>query len=214
MLLPRSRRLRRALLTHRRLLAAALLAVAAGVTVDAVAEGPQSGVPLLVAARDLPAGEVLDAADLTSVRVPEAAVPDGAVTRETLAAGGGALASPVRRGEAVTDARVAGRGLLTGAPAEAMAVPVPVSDPAAIALVRPGDTVRVLAGPSLDGLDGTGAEVVVREAVVLDVPAGGGGGLLGGDDGGGTMVLAVDDAGASGLAEALGRRSLLIALLP
>lgn len=206
---PRRRRL---LTTPRRLLAAALLAVAAAVTVDAVAAGPPAGERLFVATRDLPAGHELTAGDLSAVTVPPQAVPDGALRAGHAA--GRVLGSPVRRGEPVTDARLVGPGLLAAAPARTMAVPVRVAEPAALALLRPGDEVSVLAGPDLGGLGGAAGEVLVDSAVVLHVPAPTDG-LLGGDAGrGGVVVLALDRAAATRVASAEGARALLLGVLP
>lgn len=102
----------RALLSrHRRLLAAFLAAVAA-VAGLAAARPRAHGVRVLVAARDLPAGATLRAADLAGRVLPARAVPDGVVSR----AAGRILAAPVRRGEPLTDVRLRDRSLLDTVP--------------------------------------------------------------------------------------------------
>lgn len=190
-----------------------LLAVATGLAVDAVAAGPPPGVTLMVAARDLPTGHAVTEADLTRVVVPPSAVPDGALDAGDLTGDGVVLASPVRRGEPLTDARLTGPGLLAAAPPGSVAVPVRVVEAAALRLVRPGDEVTVLAGPDLSGVTG-GGEVVVPSAVVLHVPDTDDG-LLGGEaGGGGVVVLALDRPGATRVAAATGQRPLLLGLLP
>lgn len=208
----RTPRRRRLLTPPRRVLAAVLLAVATGLAVDAVAAGPPPGVTLVVAARDLPTGHAVAEADLTRVVVPPSAVPDGALDAEDLTGDGVVLASPVRRGEPLTDARLTGPGLLAAAPPGSVAVPVRVVEAAALRLVRPGDEVTVLAGPDLSGL--TGGEVVVPSAVVLHVPDTDDGLLAGDAGGGGVVVLALDRPGATRVAAAAGQRPLLLGLLP
>jgi Flp pilus assembly protein CpaB len=204
-----ARRLRR----HRRPLAAVALAVAAGVAVDAATADPPPGVPLVVAARDLPAGTRLDPTDLTTVQVPADAVPDGALARPADAAGT-ALASPLRRGEPVTDARLGGNALLTGAPAGTLAVPVPLADPAAVSLAGPGTEVAVLAGADLDALGAGAGEVLVSRALVLQVGGADGSGLLDGGSPEAVVVLALDREEATRVAGAVGRRPLLLGILP
>ena len=61
------RRLRRVVLARRRLLAALLAGVAVAAVVESATAPPQPAVGVLTAARDLPAGEVLDGDDLVEV---------------------------------------------------------------------------------------------------------------------------------------------------
>ena len=106
---------------------------------------PPATTSILVAARDLPAGRSLTEGDLRSGDWPSDQVPLGRLS----SAAGRVLASPIRAGEPVTDARVLGRGLLAGQAAGLVAVPVRLADAAAGAMVRAGDRIDVLAtGPS------------------------------------------------------------------
>ena len=136
----------------RRVLVVALLAAAAliGLRPDPPLAPVAPAVPttrIVVAAHDLPAGRVLVAADLRTVPVPTAVVPSHAV-RAAATLVGRVAAGPMRRGEAVTDARVMGPGLTAGLTAgEATAVPVRLADPETAALVRPGDRIDVLGVP-------------------------------------------------------------------
>jgi pilus assembly protein CpaB len=112
----------------------------------------------------------------------------------------------------LTTPRVAGAGLLVGRPADEVAVHVPLADPGAVAMVRAGDHVDVLAG--------TG-ETVAASALVLAVRgADAGTGLSGGvgaslGDAGG-LVLAVAAAVAGRIASAprdeIGGTSLTVVL--
>jgi Flp pilus assembly protein CpaB len=201
-------------------LAALLLAVASGVAVHSAAADPAPGEPVLVAARDLPAGHVLSASDVTSVDLPADAVPPGVLSPAE--AEGRTLGSPAARGEPLTEARLRGRGELTGAPPGTVAVPVPVTDAATLSAVEAGDSVRVLGGPTNgDGVNpGTAepAEVLVERAVVLGTPSGpeaaGGATLVGGDAGPSYVLLALSGPEALRLADAPQRRWLGLAILP
>lgn len=133
------------------LVAAVVMALRPGAAGTGAPPVPSTGV--VVAARDLAAGTVLTAADLRTVSMPVAIRPAG-VTGRPAGLVGRLAAGPVRRGEALTDARVVGPGLTTGLTAdEKAAVPVRLADPESAALVRAGDRVDVLGTPI--GPDGT-----------------------------------------------------------
>lgn len=208
-------RVRSQVRSHRRLLAGALIAVAAGIAVDAATTRPPVGVPVVTAAADLAAGTVLSVGDLAVVEAPADMVPDGRVSADD--ADGRSLAAPLRRGEVVTDARLVGPGLLTGQPDGTVAVPVRPSDPAVTGLLRAGDRVRVLAGPDPADPDavlgGGDPAVLVPSATVLAVPPDSAGGLLA-TGASAVLVLAVRGADAPGLAAAGEARWLSVALLP
>lgn len=202
----------RALLRHRRTLAAALAAgsVAAGVSVLSPA-GPATAA-VLTAARDLPWGASLTASDLRRVALPVDAVPDGAVLDEADVRGR-LLAGPMRRGEPITDVRLVGPGLLAASAEEGaglVATPVRIADPEAAALLRAGDTVDVLAAA-----EGPDDALVVASAVrVLAVPRAlddAGGALLAE---GALVVLATEPAVAARLARAATTSRLSIVLRP
>jgi Flp pilus assembly protein CpaB len=136
------RSVRRVVLPRRRLLSALLLGVAVLAALRSVAPAPPPTVPVLVASRDLPAGEVLTDADLTLVALPGDAVPDG-MAQESYAVGR-AVTGPVRRGEPLTEARLVGESLLEGY-AGLVAVPVRLPDAAVAGLLRAGDRIDLLA---------------------------------------------------------------------
>lgn len=72
---------------------------------------------------------------------------------------------PLRRGEAVTDARLVSPDLMAGHP-DVVAVPVRLPDPATVALLRAGDTVDLVAADPATGR----AETVARRARVVAIP--------------------------------------------
>ncbi|HEX4977930.1 MAG TPA: SAF domain-containing protein [Nocardioides sp.] len=160
----RSRHLRRAVLRHRRPLAALLagLAVAAALQTSAAPAG--STVPALVAARDLAPGTELTAGDLTTAAFRPGSVPDGALALPD--AIGRRVVGPVRAGEPLTDVRLLDDALLARYPGTA-AVPVRLGDAEAAALLRVGDRVTLLAA---DPQSGGPALAVAEGAPVLALP--------------------------------------------
>jgi Flp pilus assembly protein CpaB len=158
----RLRPLRRAVLRRRRLIAALLtgVAVAAGLH---VAAGPAPAtVPVLVAARDLPAGAQIAEVDLETVRFAPGSAPE-AVADDPV---GEVLAAPLRSGEPVTDVRLVGPELTVGRPG-LVAVPVRLPDPGMVALLDVGDRIDLLATDPQAG----GASVVATDVAVLAIPA-------------------------------------------
>jgi pilus assembly protein CpaB len=155
--------LRRLARRHRGALSAALAAAAMLAALAALRPSPPPTVAVLVAAHRLPAGRVLAARDVAIARWPPSVVPDGAL-RPGARVVGRALAGPMRRGEPLTDVRLAGVGLLGADPlTDAVAAPVRIADPGAVALVREGDRIDVLATPP----DGAGPAVVVADDVLV-----------------------------------------------
>ena len=111
---------------------------------------PATGV--LVAAHDLPAGSVLGTADVTVRELPTQAVPDGAAQAPGTVLGR-VLAAPVRRGEPLTEVRLAGPELTRAVSMtpEAVSVPLRLADPGVAALLRPGLTVDVVTAGQREG---------------------------------------------------------------
>jgi Flp pilus assembly protein CpaB len=166
----RPRRPRDLVAVARRLVALLLLLGAAAVSLRGTDATPaataEAGVPVVAAARDLPAGTRLEASSLATLTVPAAAVPDGTVP-DPAALAGRVLAGALRRGEPVTDVRLVGPALAVGLPEGQVAAPVRLADLAVAGLVRAGDRVDVLATADGD----PSAEVVAAGALVLAVPA-------------------------------------------
>jgi Flp pilus assembly protein CpaB len=159
---------RRAVSRHRALLAAGLAAGAVASALGVLAPAPQAGVTVLTAAQDLAAGTALSVADVRSVDLPRGLVPAGALVTAADVVGR-VLAAPVRRGEALTDVRLAGAGLLSPGATGLLAVPVRIADAASAALVTAGDRVDVLAAAASAG-GRSAARVVAADAEVLAVP--------------------------------------------
>jgi Flp pilus assembly protein CpaB len=183
---------------------AAGLAVLA--TLPVLAPGAGATVPMLTAARDLRWGAPLGTDDLTVVQVPTGSVPDGALT-DAAEARGQLVASPVRRGEPITDVRLVGPSVLTEP--GLVAVGVRIADAGLAALVRAGSVVDVLAAAADDGFDRpvgfASAEVIASGVRVLAVPGGRRSGLEGA-----LVLVAATEAQAARLAAAGGRLSIAL----
>ena len=118
--------------------------------------------PVLVAARDLPAGAEIDGADLATARFAPGSEPEGIADDPV----GEVLAAPLRAGEPVTDVRLVGPGLTAGQPG-LVAVPVRLPDPGMVALLDVGDRIDLVATDPQEG----GTSVVAVDVPVLAIPA-------------------------------------------
>ena len=149
----------------RRILAALLVLLAA-----ALALRPEPGtVTVLVAAHDLAPGHAIVDGDLTPRQLPADLVPAGALD-DAAELIGRVLASAARAGEPITDVRMTGPQLValqaaSDGIADAVTVPVRLSDPDMAALLTPGSEVDVV------GVDEQDAKptVVAERAVVVTV---------------------------------------------
>ncbi|MGH3998754.1 MAG: SAF domain-containing protein [Pseudonocardiaceae bacterium] len=128
----------------RRAAAAVLVGVAA---LLALTPGRGAAVSVVVAARDLAPGTVLQASEVSLRGVPASAVPDGAAATPATVLGR-TLAAPVRRGEPLTDVRLTGPDLTrmvpTGTDTDTVSVPLRLADPDVAALLHPGVAVDVV----------------------------------------------------------------------
>ncbi len=128
---------------------------------------------------------------------------------------GGQISGPLRSGEVLTDASLLGNGLLTGAPPGSQAVPIRLSDPSVLTLLRQGQLVTVVLSSST-GLDGPITNDVLAEAVpVLWTPALAGNkqGLLPAQQEEGILVVAASASAAVVLAGAISRGKVSLILL-
>ena len=151
---------------RRRLLRALALALVGVLALGVLRPGARQGQRVLIAARDLPAGLTLEAADLASRVIPGDLLPQGAL-RPGAAILGRTITSAARKGEVFTDARILAPGLLAGAGGLVVA-PIRIADPGSVALLRAGDRVDVLAASSTG--DSSSVVTIVSAALVLAVP--------------------------------------------
>lgn len=183
----------------RRLLAGTLVVAALGLAL--APPGTGEVVPVLVATTDLGAGATLAGTDLAVQRWPLELAPTG-----TLAAPGEAvgqvLVGAARKGEPITDVRLAGARAGPGA----AAVPVRLADPGVAALLGPGSRVDLI------GSAPTSGEPVVLAAdvtVVTVLPDGPG---PAGRTGGRMILVSMPHEQAASVAAASVAESLAITL--
>lgn len=165
---PLALQLRTAISRQRRLVAAALLSLAAALVILVLSPGERDTVAVVVATKPLGAGTVLASADLEVAQYPvdlapadnadlppgtaPATAPDGSAE----AAGGVAsgdrvedwvgrtLSTAVVEGQPLTVAGVVGPDLLSGQPPGTTAVTIRVADPGALTHLRPGQRVDLV----------------------------------------------------------------------
>jgi Flp pilus assembly protein CpaB len=158
-------------------------------------------VPVVTAGHDLAWGSVIGRDDVAVTRFPAGQVPVAAL-RDPAQVVGRRPASPVRRGEPITDVRLLGSLDPTAGAAAgpgAVAVPVRIADAAAARMLQPGMVVDVLAAPSEDFVSAPAPATLVAAGVrVLSVAPGE---ELSGNDGA-LVVLATTETVAARLATA------------
>ena len=195
----------------RRLLACACALVAVFTLLGMVREPAKGSVPVIVAAHTITVGERLTPGSVRLATYPADLAPAGAVGSLDEVVGQ-AAAAPLGVGEPLTRDRFVASGLGGALPSGLVAVHVPLSDPGAIAMLRPGDRLD-LVGPG---------GVVAREVLVVRagdeasaspgglVPAAGSLGI--GPDGPPGIIIAAGQAAAEAIAgvppDALGRPAL------
>ena len=199
---------------NRRLAVALLLCIAAGITVHQLTPAPDDTVAALAAARDLPAGKSLDAADTVLVNIPPGLVPGGSFN-DGASLRGKQLAAPLRQGQLISDAQLLGPGLLAGTSPGSVAVPLRMADPSSVRLVSPGQLINVVMSGA-DSFDQPGtANVLATGVPVLWTSARGGKELqwLGDSETDGLIVVAADAEQSRRLAGASTQGKLFFVLV-
>lgn len=206
---------------HRRLLAALLFCCAAGLAVHQLTPAQAATTSVVTTVRDLPAGEVLKASALTVAQIDPGLVPQGTYTSVSQLVGK-QLAAPQRQGEILTDAALLGPGLLIGAPPGTVAVPLRITDPSTVQLVRTGERVDVVIS-SGNGYERTvESRTAAEDVVVLWSSAAGapgssagssGTGWLGSGEAEGLVVVAAKAGQAQSLAGAASKGNVSLVLV-
>ncbi|MGY5317967.1 Flp pilus assembly protein CpaB [Neomicrococcus lactis] len=151
---------------YRRVIAALLAGVAVALTLIFFAPRIEPTRSVLVAARDLPAGHQLAAADLATVNLASDAIPPSSV-RTAGEITGQQLAVPIERGAPIPRSSLVGPGLLTGAPPGTSAVPVRAADAEGTSILRPGMNVNVVLTTGNGYETPTESRIIARNVVVL-----------------------------------------------
>lgn len=219
---PRSanlRRARRVLWRWRFALAAALIGLAATLTVHVLRPPPPPTVDVAVTARPVAAGTELTGDDVVVRAIAADVAPPGAV-RTVAGLLGRAAVVGLPAGAPLHATLVSDDGVSAAAPHGTVVVPVRLSDDAVAALLRPGDRVDLLAGTTSGSEPADEPQYLARSALVLPVPAGrapeNAGGLLGpASDGDKPVTLvAVSPEDAPELSAVSGWGSVTAVLVP
>jgi Flp pilus assembly protein CpaB len=183
---------------YRRLVRAGLIVIAVAIIVARLSPKAAPTTAIVTAARDLPAGAVLTAADLRTLAFPPADVPSGATT-DAAAVVGRQLSAPLRRGEPLTDVRLID-GVLRRLALGLVSAPVRLADSQAAQLLHPGQRIDVLAAntavgdaasaATVVGDAASAATVVAADVMVVAIP------VAAAPPGGGSQVDAVGVEGA------------------
>lgn len=145
---------------HRRWFAALLAGLAAWSLYQALQTPAPPGETVVVASRDIPAGEVVTESDLTVTQLPTDALPEDYFQDQQVVVGQS------------TGYRISARSILqpgmfaerAQADTGRSIVPITVDDDSLRSSLVPGTTIWLVVD------DGTGAEVLTREAVVVAEP--------------------------------------------
>lgn len=189
---------------YRRWVAAVLTVIAVAAGLSTLSSATADGRPTVVAAHPIPSGTVIGEADLTVVRLPASALPEGAfsqpdqlVGRQTL--GEIAARTVVREPELLSDDLTGTTGMLK--------LPVHFSDSAAVSLLRSGQHIDIF-GPTGSA---SGFALVAANIAVLAVPQPDQGGPWSGD-GAALVVVEVNPEQAAAISAASSSTSLSFAL--
>lgn len=187
----------------------ALVTIAVALGLGSLAPPQPATTPVLVAARDLPAGTRIESADLRSVEFPDGAVPPQAVT-DPLATRDGLLRIPLPTGTVLTRAHLERDGW--DLETNDVAIPVRFADPLAADLLEVGDLLTLVRAT------GDGAELLTRARVltVVQPQASATSGLLSSGPTGETplVLLAVAQGAATLVLDASAAGALTLALGP
>ena len=186
----RTVRLRRWLWRWRHLTLGAALVLTGWVLVNELRPPQPATAPVVVLAREVPAGARLAAADVRTAQVPlEMAGPH--VVENAAAVVGERLAVGLPEGFPLTDRVLVGPGLAQAVAAGQVVVPVRLADAGVSASLRPGDRIDLLAATADTAGGAGGAQVVAAAALVMALQDDGGGGLLAADQSTSLVFVAV-----------------------
>lgn len=144
-------------------IAAVCVGLAAMVVVHQLRPPPPASTPVVVAARDLPAGTVLTETDL-QVEYVSQPLPGPSEPEEVLA---GRLVVALPAGAPVVETMLLGPALVEAAPPGTVVVPVRLADAAIVSLARPGDLLDLYLSPADTGGQSLAAERVAEGALIL-----------------------------------------------
>lgn len=189
-----------------------MAALTVAVSLSALAPEHTETSAVVVAARDLPSGAVLDATSVRIVELAREALPPG-VLDDVEAVTGEQLAFPAASGSPLASAMLVGPGLLTGTASGTVAVPVRPSDPETIGLLSPGQLVDVVLSEGNGYERAVDSEVIAHGVPVLWVPTGAADTWLDAGESAGMVVVAASQKDSAALAGAAARGRIFLVLV-
>ncbi|WP_276697101.1 SAF domain-containing protein [Propionibacterium acidifaciens] len=182
----------RAVRWHRRGLAVVAAACALVLALAALSPGSGPTRTVVVSARDLAAGVVVDADDVTTAELPVGAVPASALTDPAQIVGQ-LLAAPRPGGATLLNEDVVSSSLVSASDGLSL-VPFRITDAAIASILEVGDLISVVTlGP-----DGQSVPVVDRVRIAA-LPAPAEAGAIGGSGSSGALVVVTADADQAAL---------------
>lgn len=184
----------------RRVIAATLAALGIFLLFGMSHSSGNANVKTLVAIKEIESGAVILHKDVALREVPVRLVADGSFRAVSEVIGHIAVGA-IRRGEVITDARLAGPSLLNES--DLVAIVITLSEIANAQLVHAGDHVDVLASQndSIGGVVSTPAVIVAGDVEVLSTRT---------HESNGVVVLAVSASQAQAIAGVYGRITLVL----
>ncbi|MDP5227066.1 MULTISPECIES: Flp pilus assembly protein CpaB [Arthrobacter] len=201
------------ILRHRRFLAALFLSLSVSIAVYQLTPAPADDQSLVTAAVELPAGATLSRADLQTAAVPGRSVPAGSF-RDPGTLVGRQLATPLRKGQFLSDSSLLGPGLLGGTDPGTTAVPVRLADPQTLKILTPGQLVDVVVNPEREPGQARSPSVIATRVAILWVAREGKDSVWpGAGNPDGLLVLAASEKQSRAIAEATGQGRLSVVLV-
>jgi Flp pilus assembly protein CpaB len=195
---------------YRRSIAATLAGLGTLIALSLVIPGPGSQTKVLVATQALSAGTTLTASDFTQKSLPDDfAWPT--LQTEPSEIVGRVLAHSIAPNQPISSSDLIGQGLLTGLPANYVAVSIPVSASTSASLLNVGNVIDVY-GSSNDGFN-TGVLIASR-ARILALPANAKSTMFSGGSTTSSIIVGVDSVAAISIAGNSSNQGFTIALLP
>lgn len=159
----------------RRLVGMGLLLAALFVAASGLRDNPE----VLVFARDVGAGQELEAEDVHTIRVAQDAIPTNGTLMTADEVVGRVVTAPAVAGEFVTELRLLGDELTSNLVPDGHMVPLKLAEPDLVSLLHHGDTVNVVTSREDEYSPGLFAPVIVAEqarviATSADITSGAG----------------------------------------
>ena len=198
------------LVRYRRSIAASFAGLGTFIALSLLIPGPGSQTKVLVATESLAAGVTLSASDFTEKSIPTESAWDSLRT-EPQDVVGQVLARSLAPNQPISSNDLVSSGLLTGLPANYVAVSLPVGASTSSSLLNVGNLIDVY-GTSNDGL--SAGVLIASRARILAIPIQGSGSMFSSGSASSSIIVGVDSVAAISIAGNASNQGFTIALLP